>query len=109
MVLLVLGLADEVRRQLAATDIDAVVSAGARMALSHGFDRGRIDAAMTVASNSNRRTIDHFICEKSRSAQRCARLPPGDYVRIAAQTDVPSLFGAFRSPIIDAVAIVRLP
>ncbi len=48
LVLMIMGLADTVRRTLAQTDADAVAQTGALMAQARGFDVARIGAAMAA-------------------------------------------------------------
>ena len=136
MVLLVMGLTEMVRRNLAMIDVDAAASEGADTALRQGFDAGRIAAAMAAQSAGVQPgAIDLISCGASNGkgpkaggegpkrakgekggrqkqggrAGNCNGLPQGRYARIVATTQVPSLFGPNRDPVISAVAIVRLP
>ncbi|MBC7520045.1 MAG: pilus assembly protein [Sandarakinorhabdus sp.] len=154
MVLLVMGLVENVRRNLAMIDVDAAASEGADTALRQGFDAGRIAAAMAAQSAVKPGDIGLIACggngkdngkdkkdkkdkkdddddrngssnqgggqdqpgwwrkrggDEPPGAGNCNGLPQGRYARIVATTQVPSLFGPDRDPVISAVAIVRLP
>lgn len=139
MVLLVLGLADTVRRNLAMIDVDAAVHEGADAALRYGFDSGRIRAAMaTTTADISTDSVDLVECEAAKGGKyrddrkrgwkskrrkpkkpkpsnsvaadsSCGEWPAGRYVEVIASTEVPSLFGPAQSPTITATATVRLP
>lgn len=116
MVLLVMGLADGVRRNLAAIDVDMVAATGAMQAVRRGFDRGRIAAAM-VAQDPGVAIVGISLLEcgggkgrkrRGRRGADCGALPPGRYVRIIAGRDVSSLFGPMRTRRMTSTATVRL-
>jgi Flp pilus assembly protein TadG len=109
MVLLILGLADGVRTRLAEMDVDAAASSGARTAITHGFDVARIEAAMAAPDAMIEPSIRLVKCDKSQSIAFCAKLPPGRYVAIEAQSALTSLFGALQPSAVVAAATVRLP
>ena len=107
-VLLVLGLADTVRLELAAMDVDAAASAGAMAAVSHRYDRRRIDAAITAHDRLAQHAIEVVHCDTPRAAA-CATLPPGNYARVTVQNQPSWSLGSLRSRSVVAVAVVRLP
>ena len=59
LVLMIMGLADTVRRTLAQTDADAVAQTGALIAQARGFDVARIGAAM--AAHDAAITVDSIV------------------------------------------------
>lgn len=102
MVLLVMGLADTVRRTLAEMDVEAVAATGAMQAARHDFDAGRIRAAMLAQDESvEALRIGVLQCP-------CVDLPAGRYVQVVAGQRVPSLFGALRSGQVTSTATVRI-
>jgi hypothetical protein len=110
MVLLALGLADGVRRNLLLIDLDAAAGAGAAVARDHGPDAAAITAAMAAATNRQHVARIAFIgCEGKPADGRCTGLPPGRYARIRAQADMPALLDPRRAPTLSATALVRLP
>lgn len=138
MVLLVLGLADGVRRNLAMIDVDAAVQDGAAAALRYGFDRGGISRAMArPAGNIRADSIKFVECVAGKSRKngesddrkhpgkakakqkgrrpaagaadaRCGGRRAGRYVEITASTRIGSPYGATLAPVIAATASVRL-
>ena len=108
-VLLVLGLADTVRLELAAMDVDAAASAGAMAAVSHRYDRRRIDAAITAHDRLAQHAIEVVHCDTPRAAAVCAAMPPGNYARVTVQNQPSWSLGSLRSRSVVAVAVVRLP
>lgn len=119
MVLLVMGLADQVRRNLAAMDVDAVAATGAIEAVRRGFDRGRIAAAMAAQDpDVVVLGIGVLKCGERRGGRKrarhggrmadCGALPAGRYVRIVAGMEVPSLFGPLQAARLTRTATVRL-
>ena len=107
-VLLVLGLADTVRLELAAMDVDAAASAGAMAAVTHRYDRRRIDAAITAHDRLAQHAIAVVHCDTPRAAA-CAAMPPGNYARVTVQNQPSWSLGSLRSRSVVAVAVVRLP
>lgn len=139
LVLLIMGLADTVRRTLAQTDADAVAQTGALMAQARGFDVDRIaaamaahDAAITVdsivllacgpapggkskdkdnaGSNGNGHAWGRYKNRFGRADDDdCGDLPAGNWAVITTRAATPSLFGPLRPGALTATALVRLP
>ena len=127
-VLIIIGLAETVRRSLLMMDTDAAASSGALAALKPRFDHDHI-AGIIVAQDSALRTDMNSLFECSgksvgkyvdkqtgqranrtrQTAADCAGLPPGRYVQVAAIADAASLFGDLHTQRFRSVAIVRLP
>ena len=103
MVLLVMELADEVRRTLAAMDVDAVAATGAMWAVRHGPDGARMRAAMAAQDGAVEAQIRIVVCDGA-----CRGLPAGRYVRVVAGQRVQSLFGALRPAQVTSTATVRI-
>lgn len=131
MVLLLLGLADTVRRTLAEMDADAAAAAGAMHALRHGFDGPRIAAAITAADPRARILAVRLLdcgssvpssrrSAASRPASRrrlhpassqpvaCGLLPAGRYASVTTGRALSSLFNPVAVGGPTATAIVRL-
>lgn len=106
LILLPMGLIDQLRRNLAAIDVDAAALAAALHALRHD-DGERGIAAAVAAQDPDARLADIAVlaCDGKRA---CAGLPPGRYLRIAISVETPSLFGPLRSADQTAVATVRI-
>ena len=105
LILLPMGLIDQLRRNLAAIDVDAAASAGVLHALSHDDgERGIAAAVAAQAADVRLADIAVFACDGKRA---CPGLPPGRYLRITVSVETPSLFGPLRSADQTAIATVR--
>lgn len=102
MALMIVGLADTVRRNLAMIDLDAAAHQAVLMAVARGPDAMRSAPGITAVR----------IIECTRPPGRaagCGPLPAGRYAAVTASRRVPSLFGPGRDPDLRARVLVRLP
>lgn len=127
LALLVLGLADTVRQNLALTDLDAAAAAGAAAALRQNGRRSAVETAIATQNSAVRlQSFDLFDCEakakddtrnyrgkalgrRKRTKGDCGGLPPGRYITIAAALAAPSLFDTSGQPLLERNLMVRLP
>jgi hypothetical protein len=105
MVLMALGLADNVRRTLAQIDLDAASDAGARAAVA-GRPVGPAVAALAPGLDP---TVTRIDCTARLGLDgSCTALPPGRYVAVSLTDSLGSLLGAGDHQL-GATALVRLP
>lgn len=91
IVLMVVGLADSVRRTLAQINLDAAAHAGARAALA-----GRpVQPAVAALGPDLRPVVTSIDCSRRLGlGGGCTALPPGRYVAVTLTAGRRSLFGA---------------
>lgn len=110
LVLLAIGLADGIRKNLAQIDLDSAATAGAAFARDRGGDPDATIAAMTSAvSRRHHAQVELLVCTEKPAGNRCAGLPAGRYVQVIAKAKVPTLLGSGGTPTLAATTLVRLP
>jgi Flp pilus assembly protein TadG len=110
MVVLVLGLADGVRRNLAMIDLDAAAHAGARTAALRGPGAARRAISTMLRAPGAAAEILIIDCTRpSGRAAGCTALPAGRYAAVTTSRNLPSLFDPARDPVLQVTALIRLP
>lgn len=110
MALLIVGLADGVRRNLAMIDLDAATHTVARRVAASAMGPTRPAARMMRGRNGAATSVTVIDCPgPSRRGGGCTGLPPGRYVTVSVSRHVSSLFGRLRDPLLQSTALVRLP
>lgn len=107
LILLALGLAETMRRELALIDLNAAANAAAIKSASTNADPRSMARVIDAAVQDNRQMRSTSL--ECPADFGCAGLPKGRYIRIVASATPVSLFGAPASRSLKATALVRLP
>jgi Flp pilus assembly protein TadG len=109
MVLLVIGLADGVRRNLMMIDLDAVAHTGACATRAYGLDSNRIADVVAAQDVMVKTSVALIDCTNAKiSVASCAGLPAGRYARVTTTRDLSTLFAPFGDSEVRATAMMRL-
>ena len=109
MVLLVIGLADGVRRNLMMIDLDAAAHTGACATLVYGLDSNRIADVVAAQDVMVKTSVALIDCTNAKiSASSCAGLPAGRYARVTTTRDLFTLFSRSGDSEVRATAMMRL-
>lgn len=110
MALMVIGLADTARHNLAMIDLDAAAHAGAQAAARNGADAAALAIDSRLIGPDTRIELTLIDCTPPLGrAAGCTALPIGRYAAVTTFRIESTLFGLSDASHLSATALVRLP